>query len=522
MFSKHAEPLTAGRTARRVVVLAGCLAGVLAPGSAQALPKADITPSLHASTVSVGDTDKGQLVVTNSSSSPDDAALLTFSELALVPSCGSQFADPNCTVGSGPDLGVITVGDAPTGSGACSANSFAVGAPDPVNGKVTFTATPAVQLSSSGASSTCTVSFNYTVARMAKLDSSGAAGVQTDLVAFMSATLGGAQIAKVGWGPVTISKDAPELTARASPSVQVGGQISAAGTIAGTHPDGDITFRLYGPGDPGCVGDPLATSKVTINGNGTYPSTSFPAATPGTYRWKASYGGDDDNDAATSACSAPAAATVVTAAPTPPPPPPPPPLPPPAIPGGGGTTPGGGGSGAGAGAGSGAGTGAGTGAATGTGAAAVPAQRIRLDAFALSRKTFARATTSTALAATAAALPKKKTVKKTPKGTTIKYRISAPATVTILVEQITKGKRVGAKCVKSTKKLKKKKNCTRYVKAATIKRVYKSAGAKKLAFSGRAGRKVLPAGSYRMRASAAAGAGTTSVTRSASFKIVKK
>ena len=73
--------------------------------------------------MSVGDTDKGQLVVTNSSSSPDDAALLTFSELALVPSCGAQFADPACTVGSGPDLGVITVGDAPTGSGACSANA---------------------------------------------------------------------------------------------------------------------------------------------------------------------------------------------------------------------------------------------------------------------------------------------------------------------------------------------------------------------------------------------------------------
>ena len=182
---------------------------------------------------------------------------------------------------------------------------FAVGAPDPVNGKVTFTATPPVQLSSSGASSTCTVSFNYTVARMAKLDSSGAAGVQTDLVAFMAATLGGSQIAKVGWGPVTITKDAPELTARASPSVQVGGQVSAAGTIAGTHPDGDITFKLYGPGDPGCAGDPLATSKVDINGNGTYPSTSSAATTPGTYRWKASYGGDDDNDAATSACSAP-------------------------------------------------------------------------------------------------------------------------------------------------------------------------------------------------------------------------
>ena len=41
-------------------------------------------------------------------------------------------------------------------------------------------------------------------------------------------------------------------------------------------------------------------------------------------------------------------------------------------------------------------------------------------------------------------------------------------------------------------------------------------------FSGRAGRKALAAGTYRMRATAAAGAGTTSATRSVKFKIVKR
>jgi hypothetical protein len=150
-------------------------------------------------------------------------------------------------------------------------------------------------------------------------------------------------------------------------------------------------------------------------------------------------------------------------------------------------------------------------------------QRIRLDAFALTRKSFARASAATALAATAAkAKTTKKKAKKSAKGTTIKYALSAPATVTIIVERATKGRRSGTKCVKATKKLKKKKPCTLYVKSSTLKRTHKTGGAKKVPFSGRAGRKALPAGTYRMRATAAAGVGTTSATRSVRFKIVKR
>ena len=158
-------------------------------------------------------------------------------------------------------------------------------------------------------------------------------------------------------------------------------------------------------------------------------------------------------------------------------------------------------------------------------------KRVRLDAFALTNKTFARATNATALAANAAYVaPKKKTAKKkkaAKKGTTIKYTLSAPATVTIIVERVTKGRRAGGyanKCVKTTAKLKKKKAkvCTLYTKVSTLKRVHKSAGEKKVAFSGRAGRKALAVGSYRIRAKASAGAGTDSAERRVTFKIVKR
>lgn len=95
----------------------------------------------------------------------------------------------------------------------------------------------------------------------------------------------------------------------------------------------------------------------------------------------------------------------------------------------------------------------------------------------------------------------------------------------ILVERVTKGRRFGGHgnpCVKATQKLKKKKSCTLYVKVSVLKRIHTTAGAKKVSFSGRAGRKALPVGRYRMRAGASAGTGTASAERRATFKIVKR
>ena len=47
----------------------------------------------------------------------------------------------------------------------------------------------------------------------------------------------------------------------ASPSVQVGGQISDTATLAGgANPTGDITFTLFGPDNATCTGDPIFTS----------------------------------------------------------------------------------------------------------------------------------------------------------------------------------------------------------------------------------------------------------------------
>jgi hypothetical protein len=462
-------------------MVAGCLAGVLVPATAQAAPGIDVTPILATgSQVALGDVAQGQLILANHSTAPEDGGYITVTELTLVPSCGAELADRNCVISPGPDAGTITIGDSAGGSGACTGNNFSVSAADAVSGKVSFEADFPVILGAAGAGATCVVSFTYTVNRFPTKDSSTDDGLQTDLVAFTRATASwnALQAPDLGYATVTVVRDTPDLTPSVPPTIPVGGQLSAAFTLAGTHPDGSLTFDLFGPADPDCTGTPKYTNTIGVNGNGVYQSPAVAASEAGTYRWKASYGGDEDNDPVSSDCSVAEAATEVVADE---------PTSPDGDPGGEGLAPG---------------------------------ERVRLDGFGLSRKTFARASTATALSATVAQATKKKA--KTAKGTTIKYKLSRAASVTILVQRVRSGRRSGTKCVKATAKLKRRKPCTRYVSVATLKRVHKSGGSKKVPFSGRAGRKALAAGSYRLRAVASAGAGTTSAVRTARFKIVNR
>lgn len=514
MFPKRRGPSASRRDARRALVLTGCLIGVLAPASAQAAPFLNVSPSLPSATgtVAVGDVGQGQLIVMNHSTAPEDSGLLTLNELTLVPSCGVPLADPACTLPPGADAGVLTIGDSAIGSGACAGSIFTVAVTNAATGRVSLTPASAVRLGT-GPSGTCVVTFTYTVHRVATKDTGAAAGMQTDLVAFARATASSndKETIGVGYETITVARDTPQLTTRASGTVQAGSQVSVAGTLVGTHPDGSITFELFGPTDATCSGTPMSSATLPVNGNGTYRSQSVVAPQPGTYRWRTSYGGDEDNNAVSSACNEPSAATVVSAPPPPPPPPPPPAIVPPPS-GGTGDTPG-------------TGTTPGTGATDGATknkppATPVTATPVRLDGFGLTRRTFTRASTSTALAATAAKAAKKK-AKKAAKGTTIRYTVSAPATVTIVVERALKGRRSGSKCVKATAKLKRKKSCTRYANATTLKRVHTTAGAKKVSFSGRIGRRLLAYGTYRLRATAVAGAGTVSGERKATFKIVR-
>src|SRR5262249_5851237 len=64
----------------------------------------------------------------------------------------------------------------------------------------------------------------------------------------------------------------------------------------GIAPTGTITFHLYGPNDGDCSHDPIFTSEVPVNGNGSYTSAPFTPMSAGTYRWRVTYSGDANNN----------------------------------------------------------------------------------------------------------------------------------------------------------------------------------------------------------------------------------
>ena|GEM_PF-1475788 len=107
------------------------------------------------------------------------------------------------------------------------------------------------------------------------------------------------------------------ITTQASPTATVGTPFNDVATISGGfNPTGTLTFTLFGPDNDTCTGAPVFTSTVPVNGNGSYPSTSFTASQPGTYRWIASYSGDANNAPAVTACADPLEQTVVSPLPT--------------------------------------------------------------------------------------------------------------------------------------------------------------------------------------------------------------
>lgn len=106
-------------------------------------------------------------------------------------------------------------------------------------------------------------------------------------------------------------------------------------------------------------------------------------------------------------------------------------------------------------------------------------------------------------------------------GTQFRFRLSERATVTIVIAQRTTGRIVGRSCRKATAKLRKRKRCTRYLKRGTLTRRGVKAGAVRIAFSGRIGKKALPRGGYRAAVVARDAAGNRSAERRVTFTVVK-
>jgi hypothetical protein len=132
-----------------------------------------------------------------------------------------------------------------------------------------------------------------------------------------------------------------------------------------------------------------------------------------------------------------------------------------------------------------------------------------VSSFSLARKRFAVGSGPTALEA---ARPRR--------GTTFRYTLSEDATARILIERMLPGRRVGKSCRRPTRRLRKKRRCTRYVAVGTLSRKAK-AGANASPFSGRIGRKALRPDRYRATITATDAAGNRSTARQAKFTIVR-
>jgi hypothetical protein len=114
-------------------------------------------------------------------------------------------------------------------------------------------------------------------------------------------------------------------------------------------------------------------------------------------------------------------------------------------------------------------------------------------------------------------------------GTTIRLRLSKPATLRLTVQRARPGVRVKVKgrsrCLPPTaqnrRRAQGKRRCTRFRKVGTLLRRNRSAGADKIRFSGRIGRKALRLGRHRIVAVAIDGASQRSSPRRAGFRVVK-
>jgi hypothetical protein len=108
------------------------------------------------------------------------------------------------------------------------------------------------------------------------------------------------------------------------------------------------------------------------------------------------------------------------------------------------------------------------------------------------------------------------------KGTTFRYTSNEAGTTTIVIERKTTGRRSGRRCVRQTRRNRKRRKCTLYVRAGAPLTRKAVAGANSVPFSGRIGRKALKVGSYRASTMVTDAAGNKSPAKTVAFKVVKR
>ena len=133
-------------------------------------------------------------------------------------------------------------------------------------------------------------------------------------------------------------------------------------------------------------------------------------------------------------------------------------------------------------------------------------------ALALSRTRFRAAAGSTALSAAK---------RRAAAGTTLSVRLSERASVSLPVARGLTGRRAGGRCVKPTTRTRRAARCTRWTTVRTLKRTLPG-GTTKIGFTARFSGRALPAGLYRISATATDGANLRGSAAPVRFTIVRR
>jgi hypothetical protein len=244
--------------------------------------------------------------------------------IVLTPSCGAQFPNVLCRPGppspppSGADPDVFSIHSPAVGeSGVCAGVPFTTTrVAGSELGKVLFEPPAGTHIVLPGANDSCTIRFSFDVLRAPTEDIRPLlADVQTAQVVeateqSASGLIGSGQGSET---PVTVQLATPGLATNASANVSLGAALSDDATVTGlVNPAADtaVTFKLYGPNDATCASAPVFTSTTVLtldaqHASGTARSASFTPSSIGTYRWRATFGGDANHRVVSGACDLP-------------------------------------------------------------------------------------------------------------------------------------------------------------------------------------------------------------------------
>jgi CSLREA domain-containing protein len=112
--------------------------------------------------------------------------------------------------------------------------------------------------------------------------------------------------------------------------------------------------------------------------------------------------------------------------------------------------------------------------------------------------------------------------RRVPRGSSFRFRLNEVALVRIRIYRELAGRRSGRRCVAPSKRLRRARRCTRLRAKGTLTRRKPRAGANRVKFTGRIGRRALTAGPYRavITATVTGAARPTSPARTARFRIL--